>query len=103
MTKDFNQHKITSDIKRIKEKKRVRAEVAERMKIPKFGMCAGTARGTMEEGVIEKSKEEVKSNYYISPFPVMDYSDSLNLWDMVCDLNEKDRFEKLKKNFNKKK
>ena len=60
MTKDFNQHKITSDIKRIKEKKRVRAEVAERMKIPKFGMCAGTARGTMEEGVIATSKEEVK-------------------------------------------
>ena len=55
------------------------------------------------ENSLNKSKEEVKSNYYISPFPVMDYSDSLNLWDMVCDLNEKDRFEKLKKNFNKKK
>ena len=60
MTKDFNQHKITSDIKRIKEKKRVLTEVAERMKIPKFGMCAGSQRGTMEEGVIATSKEEVK-------------------------------------------
>lgn len=60
MTKDFNQHKITSDIKRIKEKKRVREEVAERMKIPKFGICAGSARGTMEEGVITISKEEIR-------------------------------------------
>ena len=60
MTKDFNQHKITSDIKRIKEKKKVRLEVAERMKIPKFGICAGMARGTMEEGVITISKEEVR-------------------------------------------
>lgn len=60
MTKDFSQHKITSDIKRIKEKKKVRVEVAERMKIPKFGICAGTTRGTMEEGVITVSKEEVK-------------------------------------------
>ena len=30
------------------------------MKIPKFGMCAGSARGTMEEGVIATSKEEKK-------------------------------------------
>jgi hypothetical protein len=60
MTKDFNQLKITSDIKRIKEKKKVRVEVAERMKIPKFGLCAGSNRGTMEEGVIATSKEEVK-------------------------------------------
>jgi hypothetical protein len=60
MTKDFNQVKITSDIKRIKEKKKVRVEVAERMKIPKFGLCAGSLRGTMEEGVIATSKEEVK-------------------------------------------
>lgn len=60
MTKDFNQHKITSDIKRIKEKKKVRTEVAERMKIPKFGICAGMARGTMEEGVITISKDEVR-------------------------------------------
>ena len=60
MTKDFNQHKITSDIKRIKEKKKVRTEVAERIKIPKFGVCAGSARGTMEEGVIATSKEEIK-------------------------------------------
>lgn len=60
MTKDFNQHKITSDIKRIKEKKKVREEVAERMKIPKFGICAGSARGTMEEGVITISKEEIR-------------------------------------------
>lgn len=45
----------------------------------------------------DKSKDDIKS-IYISPFPVMDYSDSLNLWDYVCDLNEKDKFEKLKKN-----
>jgi RNA recognition motif-containing protein len=60
MTKDFNQHKITSDIKRIKERKKVLVEVAERMKIPKFGICAGMSRGTMEEGVITISKEEIR-------------------------------------------
>jgi len=60
MTKDFNQHKITSDIKRIKERKKVLVEVAERMKIPKFGICAGMSRGTMEEGVVTISKEEIR-------------------------------------------
>ncbi len=55
------------------------------------------------ENSFDKLKEEVKAKAYISPFHVMDYSDSLNLWDFVCDLNEKDIFEKIKKNSIKKK
>jgi hypothetical protein len=46
------------------------------------------------ENSFNKSKNEFKSNDYISPYPVMDYCNSLNLWDFVCDLNEKDKFEK---------
>lgn len=54
-----------------------------------------------ENGESNNDKEEKKDkSIYISPFPVMDYSDSLNLWDFVCDLNEKDKLERLKKNLN---
>ena len=48
------------------------------------------------ENSLDKSKIEAKSKYYISPYHVLDYSDSLNLWDFVCDLKEKDIFEKKK-------
>jgi RNA recognition motif-containing protein len=44
----------------MKEKRTVKKEVAERMKIPKFGQCAGQPRGALEAGVIMISKEEVK-------------------------------------------
>jgi hypothetical protein len=30
---------------------------------------------------------------YISPFKVKGYDDNENLWDYVCDLNEKDQYE----------
>lgn len=51
-----------------------------------------------------KEKEEVTSNcddkkpqIYVSPFPVENYSDSDNLWELVCDLNEKEKVEKIEK------
>jgi len=59
-TKDSNDYKVTSDIRKTKEKKTIKKEVAERMKIPKFGACAGQPRGSLEAGVILVSKEEVK-------------------------------------------
>ena len=39
---------------------------------------------------IEQNEEDKK---YISPFPVPGYSNDDNLWDFVCDLNEKDEYE----------
>ena len=60
VTKDLNQYKITSNIKKIKEKRRVKQEVADRIKIPKFGLCTGQPRGSLEAGVVMISKEEVK-------------------------------------------
>ena len=59
-TKDSIDYKVTSDIKKTKEKKTIKKEMAERMKIPKFGACAGQPRGSLEAGVILVSKEEVK-------------------------------------------
>jgi hypothetical protein len=59
-TRDANDFKATSEIKKIKEKKTIKQEVAERMKIPKFGVCKGQPRGSLEAGVIMISKEEVK-------------------------------------------
>jgi len=59
-TKDSIDYKVTSDIKKTKEKKTIKVEMAERMKIPKFGACAGQPRGSLEAGVIMVSKEEVK-------------------------------------------
>ncbi len=59
-TKDMMDYKATSDIRKIKEKKKVIKEVAERTKIPKFGICKGQPRGSLEAGVIMVSKEEVK-------------------------------------------
>ena len=59
-TKDSIDYKVTSDIKKTKEKKTIKKEMAERMKIPKFGACAGQPRGSLEAGVIMVSKEEVK-------------------------------------------
>lgn len=38
-----------------------------------------------------------KSQIYVSPFPVENYSDSDNLWEFVCDLNEKEKVEKNEK------
>ncbi len=58
--KDSINYKVTSDIKKTKEKKTIKKEVAERMKIPKFGACSGQPRGSLEAGVILVSKEEVK-------------------------------------------
>lgn len=60
VTKDGSEYKITSDIKKIKEKKKVPQDVAERMQIPKFGVCAGQPRGSLEPGVVMVSKEEIK-------------------------------------------
>lgn len=40
-----------------------------------------------------KSKPQI----YVSPFPVENYLDSENLWDLVCDLNEKEKPEKSEK------
>jgi RNA recognition motif-containing protein len=60
VTRDGNQYKITSQIKKIKEKKKVKQEVAERIKIPKFGQCTGQPRGALEAGVIMVSREEVR-------------------------------------------
>jgi RNA recognition motif-containing protein len=60
VTRDMNQYKITSNIKKIKEKKKVKKEVAERINIPKFGICAGQPRGALEAGVIMISREEVR-------------------------------------------
>jgi hypothetical protein len=59
-TKDMMDYKAVSDIRKIKEKKKVIKEVAERTKIPKFGICKGQPRGSLEAGVIMVSKEEVK-------------------------------------------
>lgn len=36
----------------------------------------------------------IKSSIYISPYPVDNYSDSENIWELVCDLNEKEKPEK---------
>jgi RNA recognition motif-containing protein len=60
VTKDSNQFKITSDIRKVRERKKVRKEVAERLKMPKFGMCTGQPRGMVEAGVNIVSKDEVK-------------------------------------------
>jgi RNA recognition motif-containing protein len=60
VTRDLNQFKIVSNIKKTKEKKKVKQEVAERIKIPKFGICAGQPRGALEAGVIMISREEVR-------------------------------------------
>ena len=70
--------------------------------------------GTTNEKDIENKIEECKTNEkpqekpvnsekeqntptgntkYISPFPVPGYTDDENLWDYICDLNEKDEFE----------
>ncbi len=35
-----------------------------------------------------------KPKIYVSPFPVENYSDSENLWELVCDLNEKEKPDK---------
>ena len=59
-TKDMTDYKATSDIKKTKEKKKVLQQVAERMKTPKFGLCKGQPRGSLEAGVIMISREEVK-------------------------------------------
>ena len=40
----------------------------------------------------EKGNEK-ENDKYISPFPVPGYLNDDNLWDFVCDLNEKDEFE----------
>lgn len=58
--RDGNDIKIISDIRKKKEKKQLKKEVAERMGIPKFGLCSGQPRGSLEPGVIVVSKEEVK-------------------------------------------
>jgi RNA recognition motif-containing protein len=58
--RDGTDYKVTSDIKKMREKKIMKKEIAERMKIPKFGACAGQPRGSLEAGVILISKEEVK-------------------------------------------
>jgi hypothetical protein len=42
-------------------------------------------------------KETSKSDTYYSPFLVEGYTDSENLWEMVCDLIEKDNFKTLEK------
>jgi hypothetical protein len=59
-TKDMTDYKAISDIRKTKEKKIVKQEVAERTKIPKFGICKGQPRGSLEAGVIMISKEEVR-------------------------------------------
>ncbi len=59
-TKDCITYKTVSEIKKIKEKRKVNKEVAERIKIPKFGLCKGQPRGSLEAGVIMISKEEVR-------------------------------------------
>lgn len=59
-TKESVSYKATTEIKKTKEKRRVKQEVADRMKIPKFGLCKGQPRGSLEAGVIMVSKEEVK-------------------------------------------
>jgi hypothetical protein len=38
-----------------------------------------------------------KSSIYVSPFSVENYSDSENIWELVCDLNEKEKSEKPEK------
>jgi hypothetical protein len=45
-------------------------------------------------------KEEININkpqIYVSPFSVENYLDSDNLWDLVCDLNDKEKPEKSEK------
>lgn len=44
--------------------------------------------------VLNENKKQV---IYVSPFPIENYSDSENLWDFVCDLNEKEKVEKIEK------
>jgi len=59
-TKDMTDYKAVSDIRKTKEKKKVKKEIAERSKIPKFGLCKGQPRGSLETGVIMVSREEVR-------------------------------------------
>ena len=47
----------------------------------------------MEEGSKVEKGNEKENDKYISPFPVPGYLNDDNLWDFVCDLNEKDQFE----------
>ena len=49
-----------------------------------------------QEKPVNSEKEQntpTGNTKYISPFPVPGYTDDENLWDYICDLNEKDEFE----------
>ena len=46
-----------------------------------------------EENKTTLKPNKNKKQKYISPFPVPGYSLDANLWDFVCDLNDKDPFE----------
>ena len=61
-----------------------------------------------EENKNIKHSKENKNNKlnklkYISPFPVPGYSLDENLWDFVCDLNDKDPYDISKEKYNKEK
>lgn len=52
---------------------------------------------TFKEKDEKNLNENNKPQVYVSPFPVEDYSDSDNLWELVCNLNEKEKVEKTDK------
>ena len=41
----------------------------------------------------DKSSSEYNDEKYVSPFPVPGYNDDENLWEYICDLNDKDEYE----------
>ena len=41
----------------------------------------------------DNNQNDDEDKRYISPFPVPGYTDDDNLWDFVCDLNDKDEYE----------
>jgi hypothetical protein len=43
--------------------------------------------------VVANCSNGIMDKQYISPFKVKGYDDNENLWDYVCDLNEKDQYE----------
>ena len=48
----------------------------------------------IEENSTNINKNEDNKNLYISPFFVEGYSNTENLWEIVCDLNEKEKYER---------
>lgn len=102
---DGTKYEIHQEVKKIKDKRQGTKGVADRMKIVKFGDCAGQSRGTLEEGIIRREEEirivdrkkEVYQEGLREKFKKKAKLDKETLWNQMEEEKQRERKENMHK------